>query len=128
MLFELLTNPVIIALNSGIAFCLGLLIGNRLAIGRDKRKEYNAVAQPIRAALLKSHWGSDPFDVVTVDLLYQHLSFCQRRGFRRAIERYEQCKKDGVLEYDTTYGTQKYKDISHLEARIDELLSYVKLR
>ena len=110
-------------------FLFGLFFGNRFSLGRDKRKEFNNDVQPIRAALLnaRGNWNSNPLDVVRIDLLNNHLRFWQRPGFRRAIERYEQCKKDGVLEIDATYGTATYDPV-HLTARIDELLSYAKLR
>ena len=44
-------NDVLIPIASAL---VGLLIGNRLSIGRDKRKEYNALVDPIRLQIMKS--------------------------------------------------------------------------
>lgn len=38
---------------STITFLVGLIAGNWLAIGRDRRKEFNAAIGPLRAMLLK---------------------------------------------------------------------------
>lgn len=40
---------------SFFTFLLGLLLGNRLAISRDKRKEFNDAVMPVRAAGLSRH-------------------------------------------------------------------------
>ncbi|WP_458991074.1 hypothetical protein [Photobacterium damselae] len=36
-----------------IGVLVGALIGNRLALGRDKRKEYNLIVIPVREVLIK---------------------------------------------------------------------------
>lgn len=36
-----------------ITFALGLFFGNKYALGRDKRKEFNDIAVPLRVGLLK---------------------------------------------------------------------------
>lgn len=36
-----------------ITFALGLFFGNKYALGRDKRKEFNDIAVPLRGSLLK---------------------------------------------------------------------------
>lgn len=36
-----------------IGVLVGVFLGNRLALGRDKRREHNAVVQPILVSLLK---------------------------------------------------------------------------
>ena len=44
-------NDVLIPIVTALA---GLLIGNRLSIGRDKRKEYNKLVDPMRLQIIKS--------------------------------------------------------------------------
>ncbi|MGO4744014.1 hypothetical protein [Serratia quinivorans] len=36
-----------------VTFALGLYFGNKYAIGRDKRKEFNDIAVPLRVGLIK---------------------------------------------------------------------------
>ena len=36
-----------------LTFLLGLFLGHRLTLWRDRRKEFNDIAQPIRDVLLK---------------------------------------------------------------------------
>jgi hypothetical protein len=43
-------NPVLL---SGLAFFAGILLGNWIAIGRDKRNEYNQAVIPLRERLLE---------------------------------------------------------------------------
>ena len=44
-------NEVIVGL---LGVLVGTLLGNWMALGRDKRREYNKVVNPIRATLLKA--------------------------------------------------------------------------
>jgi len=45
--------PLIVFAWTVITFALGHFIGHRAAVKRDKRKEFNSLAAPIRAELLK---------------------------------------------------------------------------
>jgi hypothetical protein len=48
------------SLVSIFTFLFGLILGNRLAIGRDKRKEFNNYCLPIREYLINGSFGNRP--------------------------------------------------------------------
>jgi hypothetical protein len=43
---------------------IGLLIGNRMAIGRDRRKEFNSFIEPIRILLLRERERPTPYSTI----------------------------------------------------------------
>ncbi len=45
---------------STVTFLIGLVGGNRLAIGRDRRKEFNTAIEPIRGMLIKERARPSP--------------------------------------------------------------------
>ncbi|MBI0429670.1 hypothetical protein [Pectobacterium parmentieri] len=46
-------SPLITPAISIVTFIAGMFVGHWLSLGRDKRKEFNAVSDPIRMALLE---------------------------------------------------------------------------
>lgn len=46
-------SPLITPAISIVTFIAGMFVGHWLSLGRDKRKEFNAVADPVRFALLE---------------------------------------------------------------------------
>ena len=57
---KILTNPFF----SLITLLLGFLIGNRLAIGRDRRKEFNEVADPLAKILTEERNNLRPISPI----------------------------------------------------------------
>jgi len=127
----LLSDPVYSAGVSTTAFLTGILIGNWIAIGRDKRKEYNEAAEPIRSIFLmfREHptrsYGEPT--VVEVDRLMQRSPRRKRRGLSMALDRYKRAKKDAYYQ-DTTDGEWFYRDTHEVRRSIEEILSYTNPR
>lgn len=120
-----------------INFLLGLLVGHWLAIGRDKRKEFNQAAMPIRTALLQQLHGlpnkSFRPDAVSND---QFVAFSDFVGafssskYLREVKEYHDCFE--LHPYPDTRG-QRYKvvrnsDYQSLETATKKLLKYCKLK
>lgn len=121
-----------------ITALIGYIIGNRLAIGRDRRKEFNDLINPIRTDLLsikifpannlRGMW------IITLSLIREKLPVWKRKGFDRAIEAYKQSKSeysrnrksDGMGGFvDGEKSAENKSAISHAA---DNLLKYLKPR
>ena len=113
-----------------VTFLVGLLVGNRLAIGRDKRKEFNEAAQPIRAWLISEVEQPSPYSpppsVVQIDAFVNCLRFYNRRGFREAYKR-QDCARQDAMKQDST-GSVSYKDDNNIKEWLNRLLRYTKRR
>ena len=120
-------NSVLISL---LTFLVGLFVGNRLAIDRDKRKEFNEAAQPIRDWLLNEVAQPSPYrhlpNVVQIDTFVSYLPFWKRRSFRKAYTR-QDCARQDVMEKDSM-GSVFYKDDSYLKECLNALLPYTEKR
>lgn len=120
-------NSVLISL---LTFLIGLLVGNRLAIDRDKRKEFNEAVQPIRAWLLNEVAQPSPYrqrpNAVQIDVFVSYLPFWKRRGFRKAYKR-QDCARQNAMEKDSM-GSVFYKDDSYIKECLNALLPYTEKR
>lgn len=85
---------------TALGFFVGLLLGNWLALGRDKRREFNDAALPIREWLLGQIKNQSPIvrspAEIELDLFTQCLPFWSRRGFRRAYEKQKQEREKAI--------------------------------
>lgn len=127
----LLGDPLSSALFSAASFLTGLLLGNWIAIGRDKRKEFNETARLIRAGFLRRRDKPTPYDptpsLVELDLFMQQLPRMRRQGFRMALDRYDRAKK-AAYSQEKEYGQVFYRDTRDITRCIDAILAYTRLR
>jgi hypothetical protein len=127
-----MSNNILVTIGVGlITGLIGLIIGHRLAIGRDKRIEFNAIAEPIRIQLLHEKESLKPTSggPHSVDLmrLRERLPFWKRGRFDRALQNYQQGKKEQNWERDQ-YGHISYRDRTLIIHSIDALLRIVKIQ
>jgi hypothetical protein len=122
--------------NSGNLTAVGTLIvgsagGYWFARSRDIRMDFNAAADPIRAALRKERADirvetgkTTVDDLMTVsDRLWRW----QRPGFLAAVEQYKHCHGDTNWIKDEI-GQPAYADTKIVAASIDRLLAYMRRR
>lgn len=98
-----------------ITFLLGLLIGNRLAIGRDKRKEFNAGTEAIYIKLLNQikeiNIGYLSAEITGFSYIRYHISVYRRwifdihvKKYQTAYNKYRQSSgydtKTGIVSFD----------------------------
>ena len=114
-----------------IGVLIGYLVGNRLAIDRDRRREFNALIEPIRADLLgiRNHPGSGLKGawMITFTLIRERLPFWKRKDFDIAIENYKKSKGADNQERDTMGGFT-YKDTEMIVHAVNDLLRFLKPR
>ncbi|MCX5804169.1 MAG: hypothetical protein NTU69_11680 [Proteobacteria bacterium] len=110
---------------------IGFLIGNRFALDRDKRKEFNNLIEPLRHDLIgiKNHPNSKIQGgwMITVALIREKLPIRKRKGFDKAVENYNKSKSDENIERDNMGGFT-YKDTTRIVDAANELLRYLKLK
>lgn len=85
-----------------ITLLIGAFIGNRLAIGRDHRKDFNDVANPLFENLEKQRMcaksgnfpnSANDTNQATFIALIRKSSWYNKRGLAKAIDSYLQAKK-----------------------------------
>lgn len=111
-------------------FILGLLIGNRLAILRDRRKERNEAAKPIREWLLgeletPSAYSKRP-TLANIDLLTQYLPPWEKRKFLAAWRHQDNLRNES--EYVDNCGQVFYKNEDEIRKAVSKCLRFTKNR
>jgi hypothetical protein len=109
-----------------LCFIAGLWLGNRYAIGRDKRTEWNDLTEERRKGL-RLAMGSNLDDT---DLILSYLPFYRRRGFRKAMERYQDAGYDAQGDYDPARGMSDVDPVKHEALRLAaaRVLRYLRRR
>jgi hypothetical protein len=108
---------------------VGFLIGNRFALNRDKRKEFNNLIEPLRHDLIgvKNHPNSGIKGgwMITVALIREKLPIWKRKGFDEAVENFNKSKGDENIERDNMGGFT-YKDTARIVDAANDFLRYLK--
>lgn len=112
---------------------IGVILGHRLSIGREKRKEFNDVALPIfenlerQKSLAKRGAHPDPSGAFGEDdfiLLKQHLGLFKAKTLDSAIKKYEHEKKK--CGNWNTHGIYEFTNGDNIIAAIGKLQRYVR--
>jgi|SRR5690348_4907731 len=113
-----------------VTFLLGLLLGNWLAIGRDRRKEFNEAVTPIRIWLLRAKDNESPCTPwpprEIFDRFLHYLRPWQRSVFVRHFQKYRSLLEEG--ETTDAAGQVHYKDGPEIRGELNALFKYTKRR
>ncbi|HBM3269736.1 hypothetical protein QRZ34_23650 [Klebsiella michiganensis] len=126
---------VLTAFWSAVCFLCGAYIGHRFTIAREVRKEFNAVADPIRAKI-RNHQriiarGQIPnrlgdITVVEYDALIDITSRMKRKALAEAWDRYKDaCQNCGSIERGGSYN---FHSPEVLNKALDGLMPFVQRR
>ena len=125
--------PVIINMAT---FTGGAIFGSYLAIGRDKRKEFNEVTEQSRIEIRKgiecTNIGVCGFsvDYHKFIAIEDHIPWYKRNLFRIHVKRCESINAEMYSEYDpNTSKSEFYKHkVPELNKRLKNILCYIKRR
>ena len=118
---------------SGLSFCLGLLLGHRLTLGRDKRQEWNPIAREYREILERqieaAQYGNIASGIreVTSEALF-YLGPWERSRFRRRMGQYEKATQDASDSSRTNRGIADAGKLKELIQAAAALLSHFQPR
>lgn len=116
---------------STLTFLLGLIAGNWLAIGRDRRKEFNDVATPnfikLKGQIEAAEQGAFTPGIDDFKLLEIHIPWHKRKCFSQIAKKYKNAHQD-VVPYDPETGiaTVNPEKIKELKTHAKKLLPYLK--
>jgi hypothetical protein len=115
-----------------LTFLLGLIVGHRMTLWRERRKEFNEVAARVRVALksrsqnLRPYFGTAGKIAATDMELFEHLlGRWHRPGFRRAWANYEAACKETVQD---TLGRSSYPNPEAISAALERVVLFTALR
>lgn len=119
-----------ISLLSILTFLLGLLLGNWLAIGRDKRKEFNEAAAPIRGWLIKEKDAPNPYSACPsaqeFDCFIQCLRPWEKAGFMQRLSRYRSLHASAQTH--DAIGQVFYSNDSEIRGELNKIFKYTAAR
>jgi hypothetical protein len=118
-------NAAVVSL---LTFFLGLIIGNRLALNRDRRKEYNNFVQPIRSWLLLELKDPSPYRAepsrMEMDNFIHYLPMWKRKKFQDYLNDLKKIQEQN--SYVNDVGQVFYENEEDIKTIIKKCLSYTK--
>ncbi len=129
MPFEQLINSYT-SVFSLLTFFLGLFLGNKLAIGRDRRKEFNEIADEVYTALMRKRaWAEnnnvgDGPTMSQLNHLVRRSPVWRRPSIIKSIGIYKEATNSKSYSQDQ-YGEPFYKDSGSVINSIDQLIKHV---
>ncbi|XWN38044.1 MAG: hypothetical protein ROO71_03740 [Balneola sp.] len=115
-----------------IIFLAGLVIGNWLAIGRDKRKEFNEVADEVYLALIKEKECIGSKGIVingpnenSLEILKRRVPFYKKESLKKALRKYKNSRSSSNWKHDSA-NQPFYKEPNVVISSIDNLIKHVK--
>jgi len=113
---------------TALGFFIGLGLGHWLALGRDKRREFNDAALPIREWLIGQINNPSPMAhypaAIELDIFIQCLPFWSRRGFSSAYEKQSQ-ERQKALTRDSLGGAS-YAEGGRIVEALSRCLPYTE--
>jgi hypothetical protein len=108
---------------------IGFLFGHYLALGRDKRKEFNEMVMPIYRDLLtirnQPHLSLAGTWEIDISVIREKLPFWERKRLDIAIENYKKSKSYNNQK-PNEFGGFMYKDTKIIVNTVNDLLKYLK--
>lgn len=115
---------------SVLSFLLGLILGHWLAIGRDKRKEFNEAAAPIRGWLLGAKDSPNPYmqwpSEQELDRFSHYLWPWQRSAFNKRLATYRALHQ--ATQVQDAAGQVSYGDDAGIRRELNALFKYTSPR
>ena len=120
-------DPIIVGL---FTFAAGLLLGHRLSLGREKRKEFNEAVQPIRKYILAeidspSAYRKPP-SKAELDVVIHCMWWHQRYRFQKALNAFYEKKKEAEVRNEL--GEVLYGDATAIRLAAGKVLKHAKFR
>jgi len=116
------------AVISLLTFLIGLIMGNRLAISRDRRKEFNNFVEPIRTWLLFELEDPSPYrkapSKIEMDNFVHYLPFWKSKKFKVYLTELEKVREQN--SYKDNYGQVFYRNEEDIKIIVGKCLAYTK--
>lgn len=123
-------NTLVTALWTLFGIFIGAAGSHWLSLARDRRKEFNEIADPLRLALkaekkkINPHYSS--LDVAAASIVADMIGGKNAAKLNKAVERYSQARQEWVVQ--DAAGQPSYSQTIHIEEAIDEILKYLARR